>query len=93
MKVFTVDQYMDLDEAKKAIIDEWIQKYDLETVALLMSKPVADDLDHLVAYGVIFYDEYREGVKVLSAPYEEFPSCYVKVAEFDNDDFPWEVLN
>jgi hypothetical protein len=107
LRRFTLQDYEDLPIEKQRLVDLWIKTYDLSTAQFIESvegdsdDPLLADVT-LVAYGPHYIKRFRaNGELVFVYDFEELREEMVvgnemtvyKMAEFEVDDFPWEVLD
>jgi hypothetical protein len=83
---FTLEDYEKINPTQKLIVNEWLDKYDLQNVHTV----IRSDDESLICMGISVFKLIQKG-KIFTTGYDS--KVDMVVAVFDYDDFPWEVLD
>ena len=91
MKIFTVEHFQELTQEGQAHVSDWLTKYSLENTIMVLQTEDEDGKVVVAVYSDTPVRVMRRG-RVESYYAKALPDSLIKAAEFDYDDFPWDVL-
>lgn len=103
MKVFTVDDYFELGDDHRKLVDAWLKKYQLQDSSVCLitgQKSLTEDQaegtlyedDHVAVYSDMPVTRWIDPENyILTANKDISFNSFTKIAEFQFNDFPWEV--